>query len=136
MIKIVENQIDVSALLAEVQHFEAGAFDLFLGTVRNYSNQKTVIRLEYEAHKSMAVSEMKKIASQAKKKWPVKALAIVHRIGVLEIGEIAVAIAVATPHRKEAFEACEFIIDTLKETVPIWKKEFYQDGESWIAAHP
>jgi len=84
----------------------------------------------------MAIKEMQKIAARAAEKWPVEKMVIHHRVGTLAIGEIAVIIAVATPHRKAAFEACEFAIDTLKETVPIWKKEIFKDGEVWVAAHP
>ena len=84
----------------------------------------------------MAIKEMEKIGQRASEKWPVQAIAIHHREGVLQIGEIAVVIAVACPHRKNAFAACQFAIDTLKETVPIWKKEIFEDGEVWVAAHP
>jgi len=84
----------------------------------------------------MAIKEMQKIADYAKWKWKAEKIAIHHRVGSLTIGEIAVVIAVATPHRKASFEACEYCIDTLKETVPIWKKEFFEGGEIWVAAHP
>ena len=84
----------------------------------------------------MAKKEMQKIAEQAMQKFDAIKISIHHRVGVLQIGEIPVIIAVSTPHRKAAFEACEFCIDTLKETVPIWKKEFFEDGEVWVAAHP
>ena len=94
------------------------------------------MRLEFESYEPMAIKEMQKIAERAAAKWPVEKMVIHHRVGVLGIGEIAVIIAVATPHRKAAFEACEFAIDTLKETVPIWKKEIFEDGEVWVAAHP
>ncbi|MCI5081940.1 MAG: molybdenum cofactor biosynthesis protein MoaE, partial [Saprospiraceae bacterium] len=119
-----------------VQNAEAGGIDIFVGTVRNQTKGKKVLRLEFEAYAPMAISEMKKIAERAQQKWPVKRIAIHHRIGTLQIGEIAVIIAVATPHRKASFEACQFAIDTLKETVPIWKKEIFEDGEVWVAAHP
>ena len=92
--------------------------------------------MEFEAYGPMAVSEMRKIAVQAEEKWKCEKIAIHHRTGVLQIQEIAVIIAVATPHRKAAFEACQYCIDTLKETVPIWKKEIFEDGEIWVAAHP
>lgn len=113
-----------------------GAIDVFIGTVRNSTQQKSVERLEFEAYASMAEKEMRKIALLAKEKWPVKNIAIHHRHGSLAIGEIAVVIAVSTPHRKASFEACQFAIDTLKESVPIWKKEVFEDGEVWVAAHP
>lgn len=114
----------------------AGAMTSFVGTVRNQSNDKTVLKLDFEAYKPMAIKEMQKIADYAKQKWKVEKIAIHHRVGSLKIGEIAVVIAVATPHRKASFAACEYCIDTLKETVPIWKKEFFEDGEIWVAAHP
>ena len=113
-----------------------GGTVLFVGTVRNHTKGKAVVRLEFEAYAPMAVSEMRKIAAEAKSRWSVDKIVIHHRVGVLAIGEIAVIIAVATPHRKAAFEACQYAIDTLKETVPIWKKEIFEDGEVWVAAHP
>lgn len=113
-----------------------GGTVLFVGTVRNHTKGKAVVRLEFEAYAPMAVSEMRKIAAEAKSRWSADKIVIHHRVGVLAIGEIAVIIAVATPHRKAAFEACQYAIDTLKETVPIWKKEIFEDGEVWVAAHP
>ena len=113
-----------------------GGTVLFVGTVRNHTKGKAVVRLEFEAYAPMAVSEMRKIAAEAKSRWSVDKIVIHHRVGVLAIGEIAVIIAVATSHRKAAFEACQYAIDTLKETVPIWKKEIFEDGEVWVAAHP
>jgi len=113
-----------------------GGTVLFVGTVRNHTKEKAVVRLEFEAYAPMAVSEMRKIAAEAKSRWSADKIVIHHRVGVLAIGEIAVIIAVATPHRKAAFEACQYAIDTLKETVPIWKKEIFEDGEVWVAAHP
>ncbi len=135
-IELLETPLSVDACLRNVQNVEAGGIDIFVGTVRNQTKGKKVLRLEFEAYAPMAISEMKKIAERAQQKWPVKRIAIHHRIGTLQIGEIAVIIAVATPHRKASFEACQFAIDTLKETVPIWKKEIFEDGEVWVAAHP
>ena len=89
-----------------------------------------------EAYDPMAEKEIQKIVDQAKAKWPVIKAVVVHRKGHLEIGEAAVVIAVSTPHRKASFQACEFIIDTLKQTVPIWKKEIFEGGEEWVSAHP
>ncbi len=109
---------------------------LFIGKVRNHTQGKEVIRRDFESYEPMAISEMKKIAQNAMKQWPLKKLIIHHRVGALAIGEIAVIIGVASAHRKEAFAACEFAIDTLKQTVPIWKKEIFADGEVWVAAHP
>ena len=115
---------------------DAGGIDVFIGTVRNATKGKAVMRLEFEAYETMALREMQKIAEQASDKWPVQKIFIHHRTGVLQIGEIPVIIAVAAAHRAAAFDACRYIIDTLKETVPIWKKEIFEDGEVWVAAHP
>ena len=114
----------------------SGGIDVFIGTVRNQTRGKSVIKLDFEAYVPMAISEMKKIAIRACEQWPIQRISIHHRIWTLEIKGIAVVIAVSTPHRKASFDACQFCIDTLKETVPIWKKEFFEDGEIWVAAHP
>lgn len=114
----------------------AGGIVHFVGTVRNQTKGKPVVRLDFEAYKPMAISEMRKIAEQVQKKWKAEKVLIHHRVGSLDIGDIAVIISVATPHRKAAFEGCQYAIDTLKETVPIWKKEIFADGEVWVAAHP
>ncbi len=136
LILLTENPIDVPAVLAHVQAPGAGAIDVFIGTVRDNTQQKHVVRLEYEAYAPMAVKKMEELAAEARRRWPVEALALVHRVGLLAIGEAAVVIAVATPHRAEAFEACRWLIDTLKDVVPIWKKEVFDDGDVWVAAHP
>lgn len=115
---------------------QVGGIDIFIGTVRDATKGKKVIRLEFEAYENMALKEMKKIAEQAYNKWPVQKILIHHRTGILQIGEIPVIIAVAAAHRDAAFDACRYIIDTLKQTVPIWKKEIFEDGEVWVAAHP
>ena len=113
-----------------------GGIVTFIGTVRNQTKEKPVLRLEFEAYEPMAISEMRKIAETIKDKWSATKVSIHHRVGVLAIEEIAVVIAVSTPHRKAAFAACQYAINTLKETVPIWKKEIFEDGEVWVAAHP
>ena len=115
---------------------QAGGIDIFIGTVRDATKGKKVIRLEFEAYKNMAQKEMGKIAEQAFNKWPIQKILIHHRTGVLQVGEIPVIIAVAAAHRDAAFDACRYIIDTLKQMVPIWKKEIFEDGEVWVAAHP
>ncbi|MEQ9230937.1 MAG: molybdenum cofactor biosynthesis protein MoaE [Cyclobacteriaceae bacterium] len=114
----------------------AGGTVVFVGTVRNQTKGKPVVRLEFEAYAPMAEKEMLKIADQITEKWDALHVAIHHRVAVLKIGEVPVVIAVSTPHRKAAFEACQYAIDTLKETVPIWKKEVFEDGEVWVASHP
>jgi molybdopterin synthase catalytic subunit len=115
---------------------QSGGIDVFIGTVRDATKGKQVIRLEFEAYKSMAIKEMEKLVEQAFNKWPVQKILIHHRVGVLQIGEIPVIIVVSAAHRDAAFEACRYLIDTLKQTVPIWKKEIFADGEVWVAAHP
>lgn len=117
-------------------HPGSGGATVFIGTVRNQTKGRPVLRLEFEAYAPMAISEMRKIAEQVEQRWKAHHVVIHHRVGSLGIGDIAVIIAVSTPHRKAAFEACEYTIDTLKETVPIWKKEIFEDGEVWVAAHP
>lgn len=137
MIKLRLNElpIKVEDVMQYVSSPEAGAIDIFVGCVRSKTASKNVVRLEYEAYDIMAMKEMEKIAEEAMEKWPVQKLAIHHRKGILEIGDIAVVVAVSTPHRQASFEACKYIIDTLKERVPIWKKEVFQDGEEWVSAH-
>ena len=135
-VNISDQPLDVQAVINLVHSDSAGAIDVFIGTVRNSTKGKDVVRLEFESYDAMAVKEMQKIIYQAKIKWPVEKMAIYHRNGILSIGEVAVVITVSTPHRKASFEACQFAIDTLKETVPIWKKEVFEDGEVWVAAHP
>jgi molybdopterin synthase catalytic subunit len=115
---------------------QSGGIDVFIGTVRDSTKGKSVTRLEFEAYEPMAIKEMEKIAARAFEKWAVQKLLIHHRTGTLEIGEVPVIIAVSCAHRDAAFEACRYVIDTLKQTVPIWKKEIFEDGEVWVAAHP
>lgn len=136
MIKITEKSIDLKEITEAASALGSGAINLFIGTVRDQSKGKKVKWLEYEAFESMAVSEIRKIIEHAGSKWKILGCAVSHRIGTLHPGEIAVAIAVSTPHRKESFEACQFIIDTLKERVPIFKKEVFENGEEWVSATP
>jgi molybdopterin synthase catalytic subunit len=135
-IKIALSTLNIQDCTDWVMSPDCGGIDVFIGTVRNATKGKTVLRLEFEAYEKMAVAEMEKIACQAFDKWPVQKILIHHRIGVLQVGEIPVIIAVAAAHRDAAFDACRYIIDTLKQTVPIWKKEIFEDGEVWVAAHP
>jgi molybdopterin converting factor subunit 1 len=131
--RLVCDRIDVRALEAEVVDARHGAVVTFVGVVRETSDSGKLVRyLEYEAYDEMALHEMEAIARQVEERWPGSRIAIEHRIGRLEIGEASVAIAVATAHRAAAFEACRFTIDRLKQTVPIWKKEVFLDGEAWV----
>lgn len=136
MIEITDQPINRDKLIKATESAEAGALNVFIGTVRAKTSEKKVILLEYECYEPMAKSEIEKIIIQATTRWPVLKVAISHRIGILKIGEEAVVVAVSTPHRKESFEACQFIIDSLKQTVPIWKKEIFDGGEEWVSAHP
>jgi molybdopterin synthase catalytic subunit len=136
MIEITKNPIDIQYVIKSAERADAGAVNVFIGTVRSKTAEKKVIRLEYEAYEPMAILELKKIIEKAKEKWMLKGWAISHRVGTLSIGDVAVAVAVSTAHRKESFEACQFIIDSLKQTVPIWKKEIFEGGEEWVSAHP
>jgi molybdopterin synthase catalytic subunit len=104
--------------------------------VRDITKGKKVVRLEFEAYGPMAYKELEKIAHDVAAKWPVHTLLVHHRTGILNIGDVAVVIVVSAAHRAAAFEACRYAIDTLKQTVPIWKKEVFEDGEEWVAAHP
>lgn len=136
MIKLSKERIHIQDIIDSVSSDEAGAIDVFIGTVRNKTKNKKVLYLEFEAYETMAIKELEKIKHRAEEKWPILKISIVHAIGKLEIGHVPVVIAVSTPHRKASFEACQFVIDTLKETVPIWKKEIFEDGEVWVSAHP
>jgi molybdopterin synthase catalytic subunit len=135
-IKISIEALDIQACIDAVMSPESGGIDVFIGTVRNATKGKQVVRLEFEAYEKMAVSELNKIAEEVVKRWPVHKIVIHHRTGVLEVGEVPVIIAVSAAHRAAAFDACRYTIDTLKQTVPIWKKEVFEDGEVWVAAHP
>lgn len=115
---------------------DCGGIVHFVGTVRNETKGKRVLKLDFEAYEPMAIKEMHKIAEKALAQFEVQKVAIHHRTGSLQVGEIPVIIAVSAAHRKAAFAACEFCIDTLKETVPIWKKEYFEDGEVWVSATP
>ncbi|GAA0893430.1 molybdenum cofactor biosynthesis protein MoaE [Fulvivirga kasyanovii] len=136
MIKITEHPLNPDDITSTVFSNEAGAVNVFIGTVRATTQDKKVVRLEFETYLNMAIKEIEKIIEAMKNKWPVHHVVVHHRIGTLTVGEIAVVIAVSSPHRKEAFAACQYAIDTLKETVPIWKKEIFEDGEVWVSAHP
>jgi len=131
--EITPDPIDVNAVAESVRHDEDGGVVTFIGVVRNQNRGKQVVHLEYEAYDEMALGEMRKIGDEIRARWGLDHLRIVHRVGRTEIGEASVMIAVAAPHRDVAFEACRFAIDRLKETVPVWKKEIYTDGEVWLA---
>lgn len=135
-VKISGTTLNIQSCIDWVMSPQCGGIDVFIGTVRNMTKGKTVVRLEFEAYEAMALKEMRKIAEEVLHKWPVQRILVHHRTGILKTGEIPVIIAVAAAHRDAAFEACRYTIDTLKQTVPIWKKEVFEDGEVWVAAHP
>lgn len=131
-VELVENPIDIPALLDRAKHPQAGAVVLFLGTVRDNREGQRVHHLEYEAYHVVALREMERVAAEASRRWPILRIVMAHRVGTLVVGEVSVAIAVSSAHRNEAFEAGKYAIDTLKQTVPIWKKEVWDGGEVWI----
>jgi molybdopterin synthase catalytic subunit/molybdopterin converting factor small subunit len=128
---IVRDPIDTQGVLAGIKRGEDGAAVVFEGVVRNQTRGRRTLYLEYEAYEEMALGEMERLAEQASKQFQVRDVALVHRLGRLEIGETSVLIVVASAHRAAAFDACRWLIDTLKGTVPIWKKEYFEDGAVW-----
>lgn len=129
---VTTQRIDTAALLSEVGDPAAGGTTLFVGTTRNENEGRVVERLEYEAYEAMAIEEMRRIGEEITRRWRVVAVSMVHRVGVVPVGEASVAVAVSAAHREEAFAACRYGIDTLKATVPIWKKEYFEGGEHWV----
>jgi molybdopterin synthase catalytic subunit len=130
MVRLTRESIDLAPLQAASP--ADGALCLFVGVVRDENAGRKVLHLEYEAYEEMALAQMKALEAETRVRWRVSDVRIVHRLGRLEIGEASVVVAVAAPHRGEAFAACRHAIDTLKKTVPIWKKEFYADGAVWL----
>jgi len=128
---IVRDPIDTQGVLAGIKRGEDGAAVVFEGVVRNQTRGRRTIYLEYEAYEEMAVDQMEELAEQALRQFQVREVALVHRLGRLEIGETSVLIVVASAHRAAAFDACRWLIDTLKRVVPIWKKEYFEDGAVW-----
>jgi molybdopterin synthase catalytic subunit len=135
-VRVDSAPLSLDALLREVTGPEMGGVVTFTGVVRNHARGETIDHLEYEAYAPMAEKEMRKIVDAVHERWPHVRLAMSHRVGTLAIGDAAVMIASAAPHRAEAFEACRFAIDRLKATVPIWKKEFASSGSYWVEENP
>jgi molybdopterin synthase catalytic subunit len=131
LILLVHEPINASALVAHVRAASDGAVVTFDGCVRNQSHGRRTLYLDYEAYETMAIAKMREIAAESRAKFSIDRVAIAHRLGRLEIGETSVFIAVSAPHRPAAFDACRYAIDTLKRTVPIWKKEYFEDGAVW-----
>src|SRR5579864_7973268 len=135
MIAFTHDVIDYHALTEQVRRSDCGGVVLFLGTVRDLTDGKETIALDYEAYPGMAEQKMAEIEREVRQRWPVGEMTMIHRTGHLGVGEVSVAVAVSCPHRAQAFEACRHAIDRLKELVPIWKKENWADGSSeWV--HP
>jgi molybdopterin synthase catalytic subunit len=135
MIQLTHETIDSGALTEAVRSNSAGAVVLFLGTVREMTNGRQTVALDYEAFPEMARAKFEELIAEARERWPIVKAAIAHRLGRLELGDVSVAVAVSTPHRQQAFEAGKFLIDRLKEVVPIWKRENWADGTTeWV--HP
>ena len=135
MIQLTHDPIDTAGLTESVRKHAAGAVVLFLGTVRDMTEGRRTTALDYEAYPEMATAKMEEIVATAGQRWPITACGIIHRLGHLELGYVSVAVAVSCPHRVEAFQAARFLIDTLKDVVPIWKKENFDDGTTeWV--HP
>jgi molybdopterin synthase catalytic subunit len=131
LILLVQKTIDTDALVRHVRTASDGAIVTFDGCVRNQSHGRRTLYLDYEAYDAMALAKMREIAAEVHAKFPIDRVAMAHRLGRLEIGETSVFIAVSAPHRAAAFEACRFAIDTLKRSVPIWKREYFEDGAVW-----
>ena len=135
MISLTDMPIEPAALLAQVASHEAGAVVLFLGTTREITQGRRTASLDYECYPEMAEKKLSELEAEARRRWPLTGCAIVHRLGHLDLGEASIAIAVSSPHRQAAFEAGKWLIDTIKEDVPIWKRENWADGTSeWV--HP
>ncbi len=129
---ISENSLDITKVFSEIGKDGCGSVVIFTGIVRGKNRGKEVIRLEYEVYKEMAEDEIMRICEEAKEKFGLKDAVVIHRIGILYPGEVAVVVAVSSGHRKEGFEGCKYIIDEIKKRVPIWKKEVFVDGEEWV----
>ena len=133
MIEITEQQLNAEIITNLVRRDSNGAVVTFLGNTRDNFEGKDVIRLEYEAYVKMAVKKLEEIRHEMMQEFGIEDIAIAHRIGVVDIGETSLVVAVASPHRTEAFQACHKVVDRVKEIVPIWKKEVYADGSRWVA---
>ena len=131
-ISLQSEPIDITRVLSEAGTDSDGALVSFVGRVRNFSHEKTVSHIEYEAYNEMARKEIKKAVDEACEKWGLGSCFVTHRFGKIGVGEASIVIAASSPHRNEAFQAVQYLIDTIKKEVPIWKKEFYSDGSSWI----
>ncbi len=134
MITITNEELDPGLAVSQVEHPGAGAIVTFVGATRDNTAGRRVLLLEYEAYRPMADQQLQRVADEMRERWDLKGVAIHHRLGRLEIGEASLVVAVSSAHRKNAFEACHFSIDRIKQIVPIWKKEFFEGGEVWVGS--
>ena len=134
MIVITHAELDAGQAVSEVAHPGAGATVTFVGTTRDNTAGRRVLFLEYEAYRPMADQQLARVADEMRDRWDLTGVSIHHRLGKLEIGEASLVVAVSSAHRKEAFEACHYSIDRIKQIVPIWKKEFFEGGEVWVGS--
>ncbi|HKK87574.1 MAG TPA: molybdenum cofactor biosynthesis protein MoaE [Saprospiraceae bacterium] len=135
-VKLSNQPLEPGPCISFVRSENCGAEVLFIGTVRDQTRGKAVNKLFFEAYEPMAIKEMEKIGALCLRKYEISKMSFHHRLGELQIGEVPVILAVSAPHRVEAFKACAEAMDLLKQNVPIWKKEYFEDGEVWVAAHP
>jgi molybdopterin converting factor subunit 1 len=136
LFEITKEPLDPQRAAGAVRQDESGAVVLFSGVARNHSEGRRVLALVYDAYPEMAARKLREVAEEVRARWPISGIAIHHRIGRLEIGEASLLVAVSSAHRQEAFEACQYAVDRVKQTVPIWKKEIWEDGEgAWVAGH-
>ena len=134
MILITHNPLDAEDVTAQVMKNSNGAVVTFLGTTRDRTRSRRVLHLEYEAYRPMADAKLQEVSDDIRTRWDIEDVAIIHRLGRLEIGETSLVVAVASPHRAEAFAACQHAVDRVKQMVPIWKKEFFEGGEVWVGS--
>ena len=136
--KIIEivSKIDTSQVFMELSHAHSGGICVFVGTVREFTQNEEVVSLEFETYEKMALKEMDKIAQQAVNRWGLNKVVIRHAVGAKKVEEPVVIVGASSAHRDTCFEACRYLIDTLKETVPIWKKEIFKNKQVWVSAHP
>lgn len=135
-VKILDSNLETDACMKWASEGNSGCVNMFVGIVRPFANSRIVRHLEFEIYDQMAKKEMQKIAETTTSRWEINKVLIHHRTGIVKANEIPVIIAVSAKHRRQAIEACHYIIDTLKSTVPIWKKEVFDSGEEWVSAHP
>lgn len=136
MFVVTREALNPAALVDAVRRDECGAVVLFYGVVRNHNEGRRVQYLEYDAYEGMAEKKLREVADEIKRRFPIDEIAIAHRIGRLEVGETSLLVAVSSAHRADAFEAAHYCVDRIKQVVPIWKKEVWEDGSAWLEGHP